>query len=188
MASNNDKATAPAASSSTEAATETLPKLSPADFRAYNRMADKMDLFHNHFRSTWNILYTACTTGKRPSNLTLRQFLATGLTFADQLTAHHTIEERYIFPMLSSRMPEFDVKKGDLVKQHEEIHKGLDEFQGYLLRCKQGEEDFEMGELRRRMEGWGKVLWEHLDDEVRGLGAERMRKFWTKEEIAQMPM
>jgi hypothetical protein len=38
------------------------------------------------------------------------------------------------------------------------------------------------------MEGWGKVLWEHLDDEVKGLGAERMRRFWTKEEIQSMPM
>ncbi|KAK0384906.1 hypothetical protein NLU13_7385 [Sarocladium strictum] len=183
MASPGDKA----AATDTETK-DALPPLSDADFRAFNRMADKMDLFHNHFRQTWNLLYTACTTGKRPSSMTLRQFLTTGLSFADQLTAHHTIEERYVFPMLASRMPQFDPKKGNLIKQHEKIHHGLEDFQGYLLRCKNGEEDFEMDGLRKRMESWGEILWKHLDEEVEDLGAENMRKFWTKDEIRKMPM
>lgn len=120
--------------------------------------------------------------------MSLRQFLSTGLQFADQLTAHHTIEERFIFPLLAPRMPEFDPKRGDLIKQHAEIHEGLEEFEGYLRRCRGGEEDFEMSELRRRMDTWGGVLWKHLDEEVKSLGAARMRGVWTKEEMMAFVM
>ena len=45
-----------------------------------------------------------------------------------------------------------------------------------------------MGEMRVVMEGFGDVLWQHLDDEVRQLGAEHMRKFWTMDEMRRMPM
>jgi len=38
------------------------------------------------------------------------------------------------------------------------------------------------------MESWGEVLWTHLDQEVETLGANNMRKYWTKEEIARIPM
>lgn len=39
------------------------------------------------------------------------------------LTAHHTIEERYIFPVLAKRMPEFrDDEKH--IKSHHAIHDG----------------------------------------------------------------
>lgn len=115
--------------------------------------------------------------------MSLKQFISTGLSFAEHLTAHHTIEENYFFPMLAGRMPEFDPKRGDLVKQHGKIHDGLEDFESYLRRCRSGDEEFEMGVLKGKMDGWGKVLWEHLDDEVRSLGAERMRRVWTKQEI-----
>lgn len=33
---------------------------------------------HDHFRRSWKLLYDACTSGKRPSNMTLKQFLEEG--------------------------------------------------------------------------------------------------------------
>lgn len=85
-------------------------------------------------------------------------------------------------------MPEFDPKRGKLVKQHEQIHKGLEEFEAYVKKCHAGKEDFEMSVLKEKMEGWGGVLWEHLDEEVRMLGADRMRRVWSKDEMMRMPM
>lgn len=38
------------------------------------------------------------------------------------------------------------------------------------------------------MDTFGGVLWAHLEDEVRALGAENMRKYWTLEEMRRMPM
>ena len=76
-----------------------LPKLSAADFRAYNRMAEHMDYFHNSFRATWKTLYTACSDGKRPANMSLKQFLATAEQLIHHLEVHHSIEEQHIFPV-----------------------------------------------------------------------------------------
>jgi hypothetical protein len=61
-----------------------LPKLSASEFRQYNRMAEHMDHFHNNFRQTWKILYGACEAGRRPKNMSIRQFIATGQEFCHQ--------------------------------------------------------------------------------------------------------
>lgn len=164
-----------------------LPKLSAAEFREYNRMAEHMDYFHNHFRSTWNLLMTACESQKRPSGMSIRQFLATGEQFVQQLTMHHGIEEKHIFPILAKKMPAFR-KELELLTQHKEIHKGLDKLGDYLEACRCGEKELRLSELKEILDGFGKVLWEHLDDEVKQLGAENMRKYWTVEEMRRMPM
>lgn len=143
---------------------------------------------HNNFRQSWNVLWQACTTGRRPQGMSIKQLLQIGTQFAEHLTVHHSIEETYVFPQLARRMPEFDPKNGDLVKQHAQIHDGLEEFEKYLAQVKSGERDFELSVLKEKMESWGGVLWTHLDDEVRSLGAENMRKYWTMEEIRRLQM
>ena len=117
--------------------------------------------------------------------MTLKQFIDAGLAFVSQLSMHHSIEERHVFPYLGARMPEF---RGDLQGQHAQIHEGLDRFEEYLRSCRSGDAEFELAVLRGHMEGWGDVLWRHLDDEVRALGAENMRRYWSVEEIKKMPM
>ncbi|GAB0132579.1 hypothetical protein EsDP_00001011 [Epichloe bromicola] len=162
--------------------------LSDHDFKIYNRMADRMEQFHNYFRQSWTLLHTAATTSRRPQNLSLKQFLSQGVSFAEHLNAHHSIEEAHIFPLLATRMPEFHPKRGPLVKQHGQIHEGLEAFEDYVRRCHRGDEHLEMATLKEKMDSWGAVLWEHLDEEVRMLGAERMRRVWSREEMMRMPM
>lgn len=53
----------------------------------------------------------------------------------------------------------------------------------YLSGVRRGERELVMGELKGIMDGFGGVLWAHLDDEVRELGAENMRRFWSVEEV-----
>ncbi|KAG4027783.1 hypothetical protein MFRU_027g00720 [Monilinia fructicola] len=169
---------------------EALPKLSAADFRVYNSMAEHMEYFHNHFRQSWTLLHTACTTNQRPRNLSLRQFLQTGLSFISQLEVHHGIEEQHIFPVLARKMPEFKSGKNaaELLRQHKEIHKGMDIMQEYLEKCKNGEVELSLRTLGEKMDTFGEVLWTHLDQEVKTLGAENMRRYWSKEEMGRMPM
>jgi hypothetical protein len=87
-------------------------------------------------------------------------------------------------------MPEFKQGKNsaELLRQHKEIHAGMDLFEEYLKRCKSGETELRMETLKEKMDSWGTVLWTHLDQEVKTLGAENMRKYWTKEEMRRMPM
>ncbi|CAL3965739.1 unnamed protein product [Diplocarpon coronariae] len=169
---------------------EELPKLSVAEFRAYNSMAERMDYFHDHFRQAWTLLYTACETNRRPRNLSLKQFLSTGLQFCSHLSTHHAIEEQHIFPVLAQKMPEFKQGKNaaELLRQHEEIHRGMDAFEEYLKRCRSGETELQLSLLKEKMDSWGTVLWAHLDQEVKTLGAENMRRYWTVEEMKRMPM
>ncbi|TVY38896.1 hypothetical protein LSUB1_G002841 [Lachnellula subtilissima] len=158
-----------------------LPKLSAAEFRVYNSMAEHMEYFHNHFRQSWTILKTACDTNRRPANMSLKAFLSTGLSFLQHLETHHSIEEAHIFPVLARKMPEFENGRNaaELLRQHKEIHVGMEKLETYLLSVKSGERELELRVMRERMEdgGWGDVLWTHLDQEVKTLGAENMRKY-----------
>ncbi|KAF7542622.1 hypothetical protein G7046_g10137 [Stylonectria norvegica] len=167
-------------------AQEELPPLSSQDFKLYNQMAVMMNVYHDHFRQQWNLLWTASTTRKRPQGMTLKQLLDEGLSFAHYLTMHHGIEERYFFPILAKKMPEFQIGTAQLLAQHEEIHAGLEGFEAYLKACQAREVDFEFGVLHSKMEPWEKVLWTHLDQEVKTLGANNMRRYWTKDEMNKL--
>ncbi|KAI2778772.1 hypothetical protein F4815DRAFT_476584 [Daldinia loculata] len=175
-----------------------LAPLKGAEFRAYNRLAERMDLFHAHFRTAWNTLWAAACAGNGSKNKSSsrggRSIISDGLAFVAQLEVHHNIEETYIFPILARRMPEFqnDGKGGnnaaELLRQHREIHDGMEGMRKYLRSCRDGEQDLDMGTLKAQMENWGAILWTHLDQEVTTLGAENMRKYWTAEEIRRIPM
>lgn len=98
---------------------------------------------------------------------------------------HHTIEEQYFFPPLAKRMPVF-AENDHLISQHGQIHEGLVRLEEYLNECRKGERELRLPELKEVMDTFGQVLWSHLDDEVRTLGAENMRRYWSKEEISAM--
>lgn len=142
---------------------------------------------HNHFRATWNDLYNAASTGKRPSGMSIRTYLRTVEELCSHLTMHHTIEERHIFPVLAKKMPAFK-KEMELLTQHKAIHEGIEKLEEYVDQCKMGEKELRMGEMKEIMDSFGTVLWTHLDEEVQQLGAENMRKFWTLDEMRRMPM
>ncbi|KAE8356284.1 hypothetical protein BDV28DRAFT_154758 [Aspergillus coremiiformis] len=165
-----------------------LPPLSLKDFGTYNRLAAQMDQFHNHFRLAWNDLQNACSAnGKRSGGQKPKQLVSIGLRFCSQLDFHHKIEEEHVFPALARKMPEFRQKQ-TLLAQHKKIHRGMAELEAYLEKCRSGVEDLELAEMKRLMDAFGEVLWTHLDEEVRTLNAENMRKYWTLEEMRTLPM
>lgn len=150
-------------------------------------MADVMEIYHNHFRQTWNSLYSAASDGKRPQGMSIRQYLNTGIQFCEGLHVHHSIEETQIYPVLAKRMPAFR-KELELLSQHKQIHAGLDHFEDYLKDCTAGKRELRLTELKALMDTFGNVLWDHLADEVEQLGASHMRQHWTLDEMRNMPM
>lgn len=66
-----------------------LPKLTPSEFRQYNRMAVEMNRYHEHFRAMWKVVYSACEVGKRPENMSIRQFISTCKQFCRKTTFSH---------------------------------------------------------------------------------------------------
>ena len=119
--------------------------------------------------------------------MSIRNFLNTAAQFCQHLTLHHGIEEEHIFPVLAKKMPAFK-KELELLTQHKQIHAGLDKFEDYISKCRTGERDLRYDELKAIMDTFGTVLWQHLDDEVKELRAENMRKYWTVDEMRRMPM
>jgi hypothetical protein len=83
-------------------------------------------------------------------------------------------------------MPEFR-KELELLSQHKQIHAGMDKLQDYLVKCRNGDTELRLNEMKELMDGFGEVLWTHLDQEVRTLGAENMRKYWTLDDMKKMP-
>lgn len=84
-------------------------------------------------------------------------------------------------------MPAF-AKQDQLIEQHKVIHKELERFESYVRNCLRGNADLRWNEIKEILDAFGTTLWEHLDDEVRELGAEQTRKYWSKEEMSRMPM
>lgn len=181
------------------------PALSAEDFKTFNRLAEVMDhhvshpflslvsnpytnnVQHNHFRSSWNVLWETASTGRRAHGMTVKQVVQTGLDFTQYLQGHHNIEEKRMFPMLGGRIKQFDTKHGEMCQQHKQIHKGLVQLETYLRSVQRNEAEFEPDVLKEKMQSWGSVLWTHLDEEVAALGAENMRKHFTKEEMRRFP-
>lgn len=92
--------------------------------------------------------------------------------------------------MLATKMPEFKAgrNRAELLRQHDAIHHGMDELVAYLEQCRSGETELDLRVLKTKLDSWGEVLWTHLDQEVKTLGAENMRKYWTLNEMRRMPM
>lgn len=92
-----------------------------------------------------------------------------------------------VFPFLATRMPAF-ANQDVLVAQHKVIHGGLKNLESHAENCLQGRVDLRWCEIKEILDSFGPTLWEHLDEEVRQLGAEQTRKYWSAEEMTRMPM
>jgi hypothetical protein len=72
-------------------------------------------------------------------------------------------------------MPHF-AKNGDHLKEHEEIHHGLDEYVVYIKKVKKNPKEWDGEKLRSIMDSFREVLFKHLDHEVESLSGEEMKK------------
>ncbi|KAL6302105.1 hypothetical protein BKA93DRAFT_827748 [Sparassis latifolia] len=155
--------------------------------RKWNSVAEHMDHFHQYFKMEYNDIYTLADGSFSKRRMSLQMYLRTASQLVHHLTLHHTIEEKYLFPVLAKRMPAFE--ENDVhVRSHEAIHEGLDKL-GALIRKYSSEPSlYSPQEIMACLDGWKEVLFCHLDDEVKDLSAENMKKHWKLEELDTIPM
>src|ERR1700720_740167 len=100
------------------------------------------------------------------------------------LTTHHMIEERFLFPVLAKRMPQF---KAEHLEAHQGIHEGeyailsltlssgplfshllgLNRLKALLSKYESNSSSYSPAEMKACMDSWREVLFKHLDQEVR---------------------
>ncbi|ORX38632.1 hypothetical protein BD324DRAFT_372514 [Kockovaella imperatae] len=155
-------------------------------------MADRMERFHSHFRYEFNRVYTLADGGFHKEGMSLARFLREAQQLSHHLTMHHTIEERYVFPQLARKMPQFKAgarEGGEHLKSHKAIHDGLEKYEKFLEEALRDTSSYNASTLRGIMDGFREVLYRHLDEEVHDLSAPSMRAAgWTLAEIRQIMM
>ena len=75
-------------------------------------------------------------------------------------------------------MPHF-APNGDHLKEHEGIHKGLDEYVAYVAKCKNDRKQWDSVKMKSLMDSFRDILFKHLDHEVQSLRGEEMKKVPT---------
>ncbi|WVF72681.1 hypothetical protein IAT40_007499 [Kwoniella sp. CBS 6097] len=159
--------------------------------REWNRLAVHMDQFHSHFRYEFNRVYTLADGGFHKEGMSLPRFLREAQQLYSHLDMHHRIET-YIFPVLAKKMPQFAHGKresGEHLKKHKGIHDGLEKYDQFLRDSLEDASHYDAKKLRTIMDGFRDVLFSHLDEEVKDLGAESMKAAgWTLDELRRIPM
>jgi len=155
--------------------------------RKWNSLAERMDHFHRYFKMEFKEVYELADGSFAKRGLSLQGYLRMASQFSHHLTVHHTIEEEYIFPILGKRMPAF--ADGDVhIHSHELIHHGLDKLGALVRKWNAEPSTYSPEEMRASLDSWKDVLFSHLDDEVKDLGGENMKKYWKVEELDSIPM
>ncbi|KAI8993100.1 hypothetical protein BD414DRAFT_412745 [Trametes punicea] len=153
----------------------------------WNRLAETMAYFHDHFRHEFNAVYELADGSFGKRGMSLQMYLRLAAQLAKGLTAHHTIEERYLFPILAKHMASFKDDEVHL-KSHEAIHHGLDDLTALIRKWSEEPATYNPQEMRACLDSWREVLFNHLDQEVKDLSGENMKKHWTLEEFESIPI
>ncbi|KAG8885808.1 hypothetical protein FRB97_009514 [Tulasnella sp. 331] len=138
-------------------------------------------------RAFFDELYELADGSFNSYGMSLTGFLRKAKQFISHLETHHSIEEQYIFPILAKKLLAFkpDAKHID---SHHQIHQGLDQLNALLESIRATPSSYSPTTFRETLDSFRTVLFTHLDQEVRDLGADEFRKHFTLEEMSEIPM
>ncbi|GAC76659.1 protein phosphatase 1, regulatory subunit, and related proteins [Moesziomyces antarcticus T-34] len=119
------------------------PSSSPVQYRGFGTMGDPWDClyegmlpFHEHFRHSISqisalltVLSPQSASKSKPTALNNLLYLTASL--CRSLETHHTIEERFIFPTLAKKLPQFG-KSSQHIKEHDQMHSALHSLESYV--------------------------------------------------------
>lgn len=157
----------------------------------FGRVAEHMKLFHNGFRRDFSNIYDLADSYK-DNGMSLPRYLQYASSLYEHLEMHHKIEETYIFPILAKKMDVFKANS-DHEQEHAQMHKVLQEYDTYIKDClglgaSAEKIKFESSKFRGIMDDLKNILFKHLDHEEHSLSGPEMKKFWTLDELKQIPM
>ncbi|EST07664.1 hemerythrin/HHE cation-binding motif [Kalmanozyma brasiliensis GHG001] len=150
--------------------------------------------FHEHFRHSISqistlLLTLAPTSPSPPKNkvTNLAQLLYISSSLCSSLETHHAIEERFIFPTLAKKLPQF-AHSSQHTKEHEQMHHALESLEAYIAEVSKAlrsgklknaaelEEVFDYEKMDKLVQGLKGVLLPHLAAEEASLRADVVKK------------
>ncbi|KAG8988560.1 hypothetical protein FRB94_001894 [Tulasnella sp. JGI-2019a] len=164
-----------------------LKKSSSADDWIYGKPSMTMQQFHTHFQEEFDELYKLADGTFNTYGMSLSTFLRKARQFVSHLETHHTIEETYIFPILAKKLAAFK-PEAKHIEFHRQIHEGLDRLTSLLDSVRAAPSSYSPTAFRETLDSFRTVLFAHLDQEVRDLSPDEFRKYFTIEEMAEIPM
>ncbi|GAA6001151.1 hypothetical protein JCM10207_007433 [Rhodosporidiobolus poonsookiae] len=153
--------------------------------REWDRMSSRMEGFHSYFRAAFKQLFELADGSFEKRGLSVSDFMDVAEDFLRHLEGHHGIEERYIFPVLSKRMPQF---ADDHQEEHDTIHEGMHKLELLISKYRTDPSSYSPTDFRAHLASWGPVLFYHLDAEVQSLKPDILRRYWSLEEVKRLPM
>ncbi|PPQ63997.1 hypothetical protein CVT24_009426 [Panaeolus cyanescens] len=154
------------------------------EMKQWNRLADRMDMFHNMFKDDFNQLYDLADGSFDKLGLGLSGYLQLAQSLINHLTLHHNLEERYIFPSLGEYLPQFSKSvNGAHLQSHHDIHEGLESLGSLVKKWSKDPSHYSPNEMRQCLDGFREVLFHHLDEEVRDLQGENLMKYMTLQDV-----
>jgi len=90
--------------------------------------------YHSHFRSALNSINQTLALPHVQSlpSKDLKSLLGVSIDLTHHLEGHHSIEEKYIFPLLAKRLPQFGKVH---LQEHAQMHKELEKFGKFCQDC-----------------------------------------------------
>ncbi|KAF7315619.1 Hemerythrin domain-containing protein [Mycena indigotica] len=167
----------------------TMTSQADRDEQKWNHISETMLTYHNYFKGEFNNLYELADGSWTKRGMSLSLYLDKARQLNQHLTMHHTIEERHIFPILATKMPQFSTETDDgHLESHRGIHQGLDQLATLVSKFKKEPSTYSPDEMRACLDGFREVLFRHLDQEVSDLQGENMKKYWTLKELDLIPI
>ncbi|RDB27819.1 hypothetical protein Hypma_002283 [Hypsizygus marmoreus] len=155
--------------------------------RKWNLLSNRMSEFHQHYKHEYKLIYESADGSFTKRRLTLNQYLNTIAAFNSHLTAHHTIEEHYVFPILAKGIPKFSHNyKDGHVKSHEAIHDGLEKLAKLVAKWLEDPTSYSSTDLKACLDSFSEVLFEHLDQEVEDIRGDKLKPHFKLEEILRI--
>lgn len=162
--------------------------MSRTEAQAWLAPSRGMASFHNSFKAQFENNYALADGTFHTRGMSLPGFLHQARNVARSLDGHHRIEEAHIFPILAPKVPAFRPHTSEHVVAHRVIHAGLEKYEAYIQKALAKPSEYNAREFREVMDSFRKPLYDHLDQEVRDLSPDNLKKYGvTLNEVRQLP-
>ncbi|GAA6026805.1 hypothetical protein JCM8097_005874 [Rhodosporidiobolus ruineniae] len=148
--------------------------------REWELHSSRMEVFHNSFRRHFKRLYKLADGTFEKHGMDVLGFMDDTESFLEHLETHHSIEERYMFPVLVKRMPQFREAHQE---EHDAIHEGMHKFETLIAKYRNSPSSYAPDEFRQHLASWGPILFYHLDAEVESISPAMLRRYYTLDEV-----